>query len=221
MPVELHMLPIKAGDATLLIDRSEGRPYSVLIDAGLAVHEVVAYLQSIGIYHLDLIILSHPDLDHLQGLLSLLENPLISIDQMWCFDLSFLKEFVRTGKMPQPKKGTHEVVYFECLRKTLDGMDKILKTLAGKNVLTLQVSAGHRLNLGSLHIEVLYPWDGFYDTLHSTSMIKKLLSKKRWPEDWMQDVQVVFAGLLKDDKHETGNRWRYGSENSWDAPGTE
>lgn len=183
MTVELHMLPIKAGDATLLIDRSKGRPYSVLIDAGLAQDEVVAYLQKIGLYHLDLIVLSHPDLDHLQGLLSLLDNSLISLDQVWCFDLAFLKEFVLTGKLPQPKEGTHEVVYHWLLR-TLEGMDKVLTTLGSRNVLTLQVSSGHRLNLGRLHIEVLYPWDGFYASLYSPVQLKKLLSKK-WPADWV------------------------------------
>jgi hypothetical protein len=183
MTVELHMLPVQAGDATLIIDRSQGRPYTVLIDAGLAKDEVVSYLQSIGVYHLDLIILSHPDLDHLRGLLAILSNPLISLGQVWCFDLAFLREFVTTGKIPRPKDPTRTIIY-KWLLRTLDGMDKILKTLGEKNVLTLQVSAGHRLTLGSLYIEVLYPWDGFYNALHSPTRIRELLAKK-WPTDWM------------------------------------
>jgi hypothetical protein len=176
------MLPVPAGDATLLIDRSAGRPHTVLIDAGLAQDEVVSYLQSVGVYHLDLVILSHPDLDHLQGLISLLENDLITIGQVWCFDLAFLREFVTTGKIPRPRKPTHEVVYLWLLR-TLDGMDRALKTFGKKNVLTLQVSEGHRLSLGSLYIEVLHPWDGFYNALRSPARIKELLAKK-WPADW-------------------------------------
>jgi hypothetical protein len=184
MAVELHMLPVQAGDATLLIDRSEDRPYTVLIDAGLAKDEVVAYLQSIGIYHLDLIILSHPDLDHLQGLLSLVDNSLISLEQVWCFDLAFLREFIETGKLPRPKAGRHVIVY-EVLLATLVGMDKMLKGLGKREgVVTLQVSSGHKINLGKLHIEVLYPWDGFYASLYSPARIKRLLSKK-WPSDWL------------------------------------
>jgi len=182
MAIELHMIPVPAGDATLIIDRSGERPYSVLIDAGLAQHEIVSYLQNIGLFHLDLIILSHPDLDHLKGLLSLIENPLISIDQMWCFDLTFLREFVKTGTIPRPRDPTHIVLYLELLR-TLDGMDKVLTSLGNRQVLTLQVSSGHKINLGKLHIEVLYPWDGFYNALSSPRRIKQLLSK-RWPHDW-------------------------------------
>jgi len=182
MTVELHMLPVPAGDATLIIDRSQRRPYTVLIDAGLAKDEVVSYLQSIGVYHLDLTIISHPDLDHLKGLLAILSNPLISLGQVWCFDLAFLQEFVTTGKIPHPKDPTREIIYW--LHQTLDSMDKILKTLGKKNVLTLQVSAGHRLTLGSLYIEVPYPWDGFYSALHSPTRIRELLAKK-WPADWM------------------------------------
>ncbi len=183
MTVELHMLPIKAGDATLIIDRSVERPYTVLIDAGLAEDEIVSYVQSVGVYHFDLIILSHPDLDHLQGLLSLLKNPLVSVDQVWCFDLAFLRDFVTTGRIPQPTNPTHGIVYYWLIR-TLDGMDKVLKTLSNRNVLTLQVSAGHRLALGSLYIEVLYPWDGFYRALRSPARIRELLAKK-WPADWL------------------------------------
>ncbi len=184
--VELHMLPIEAGDATLLIDRSHEHSYTVLIDAGLAEEETVSYLQSIGVFHLDLIILSHPDLDHLKGLLAIIDNPLISIDQVWCFDLAFLRDFVTTGKIPRPMKPTHKIIYFYLL-KTLVGMDKVLKTLGKKKVLTLQVSEGHKINVGSFYIEVLYPWDGFYRALHSPAQIKKLLSKK-WPEDWIPPV---------------------------------
>lgn len=183
MTVELHMLPVPAGDATLIIDRSQGRPYTVLIDAGLVKDELVSYIQKIEINRLDLIILSHPDLDHLQGLLSILDNPQISLGQVWCFDLAFLKELVTTRKIPRPQKPTHTIIY-EMLLRTLVGMDKVLKTLGERKVLTLQVSAGHRLTLGSLYIEVLYPWDGFYEALRSPAQIKKLLAKK-WPVDWL------------------------------------
>ncbi len=183
MTVELHMLPVPDGDATLIIDRSKGRSYSLLIDTGLAKEEVVSYLQSVGIYHLDLIILSHPDLDHLQGLLSIIDNPLISVDRIWCFDLSFLKEFVTTGKLPQPKDPTHKIIYFRFV-STLVEMDKVLNIARGKRIPAFQVSEGYRINLGSLHLEVLYPWDGFYNALRSPVKLKALLRKK-WPEDWI------------------------------------
>jgi len=187
MTVELHMLPVKAGDATLIIDRSDGRPHTVLIDAGLAKNEVVSYLSSVGVYHLDLIILTHPDLDHLQGLLALVENPFISLGQVWCFDLAFLRDFVTTRKIPPPKKPTHEIIYY-LLLETLDSMDKVLHRLGEKKVRAFQVSAGHRLSLGSLYIEVLYPWPAFYDALSEPRHIRELLAKK-WPASWMPTQQ--------------------------------
>ena len=182
MTTELHMLPIQAGDATLIVDRSTGRPYTVLIDAGLARDEVVAYLQSAGVYHLDLIILSHPDLDHLKGLLSLVRNQFMSIGELWCFDLSFLRDFIQTGAMPRPQEGTHVVSYDRCCY-SLVSHHNILKSATLRGIRTLQVSEGHRANLGSLHLEVLYPWNGFYRTLRSARNLKRLLNKK-WPEDW-------------------------------------
>ena len=101
MSGELHMLPVKAGDATLIVDRTPERPFTVLIDAGLTDQEIIAYLHSVGVFHLDLVVLSHPDLDPLQGLLAVVDNPLMSIGKIWCFDLGFLREFVTTWKTPQ------------------------------------------------------------------------------------------------------------------------
>jgi beta-lactamase superfamily II metal-dependent hydrolase len=61
---EVTMLPVAAGDATLIMWSDGGSRHTVLIDAGLRENEAASYLQSIGIFHLDLVILSHPDLDH-------------------------------------------------------------------------------------------------------------------------------------------------------------
>ncbi len=197
MSIELHMLPVKAGDATLLIDRGSECPGTLLIDAGLADNEVVEYLRGIGVSHLDLVILSHPDLDRLQGLLALLEDPRMSVSAIWCFDLGFLREFVTTGKLRQPQAGTHRIQY-ERLLRSLVVDDQILKEATRQRIRCLQVSEGYRTNLGSLHLEVLYPWDGFYDGLRSPRALKKLLAKK-WPEDWWPPewVQQVEGELCQ------------------------
>ena len=182
MAVEVHMLPIKAGDSTLIVDRSDSRPFSVLIDAGLAKDEVVAYLQSVGVYHLDLVILSHPDLDHLQGLLALIRHPLMSIGEMWCFDLSFLRHFVETGIMPPPQADTHIIAYHRCCFALVTDHE-ILKAAAIRGIRTLQVCEGYRANFGSRHLEVMYPWNGFHRALRDPTRLKELLAKK-WPAEW-------------------------------------
>src|SRR5271169_6425382 len=108
---EVTMLPVTAGDATLIVWSDGGTTHAVLIDAGLQENDAVSYLQSIGVFHLDLIILSHPDLDHLGGLLAIMKSRAMSVDRIWCFDLAFLREFVQTGKIPGPRHATREVVY--------------------------------------------------------------------------------------------------------------
>ena len=60
MTVELHMLPVQAGDATLLIENTERDSHAILIDGGWADEEIVDYLLRFQVKHLDLVILSHP-----------------------------------------------------------------------------------------------------------------------------------------------------------------
>lgn len=186
MNVEVTMLPVTAGDATLITWSDGGTRHSALIDAGLRENDAVSYLQSIGIFHLDLIILSHPDLDHLGGLLAIMRSHVMSVDRIWCFDLAFLREFIQTGRIPQPKPGTHEVVYAYALRSTLDQFSDILKTANGKGVQVLQVAEGHKLCLGNVLLEVLYPPQSMYHALHDTVAINRMLNRKL-PEDWDRD----------------------------------
>lgn len=188
MNVKVTMLPVSAGDATLITWSGGGTIHSVLIDAGLRENDAVSYLQSIGIFHLDLIILSHPDLDHLGGLLAIVRSQVMSVDRIWCFDLAFLREFVQTGRIPHSKPATREVVYEYALRSTLDQFSDILKTANGKGVQVLQVSEGHKLCLGNVLLEVLYPPQSMYHALHDTVAINRLLNRKL-PEDWDRDQE--------------------------------
>ena len=180
------MLPVSAGDATLIVWSDRGTRHSVLIDAGLREVEAVAYLQSIGVFHLDLIILSHPDLDHLGGLLAIINSSAMSVDRIWCFDLEFLRSFVKTGRIPDPRPATREVVYRYALLSTLDQFSDILRAANGRGVQVLQVSEGYRLSLGGMLFEVLYPPQSFYDALHSPIALKRMLNRK-WPAEWTED----------------------------------
>lgn len=183
MSVEIHMLPVKAGDATLIIDCESQPRFAVLIDTGLADQEVVEYLKRKGVDRLDLVIVSHPDLDHLKGLLEIVKDKQISVGEIWCFDLKFLRDFVTSGRLPKPQPGTHRFVY-DKLIMSLILEDKVLKEANLRGIKCLQVSEGYRMNVGNLHIEVLYPWDKFYKQLCSPKALKELL-KKRLPDDWL------------------------------------
>jgi hypothetical protein len=184
MGVELTMLPVSAGDATLLMASDGSRRYTALIDAGLHDVEAVSYLQSIGVFHLDLVILSHPDMDHLGGLLAIMKSKAMSVGTIWCFDLAFLRDFVRTGTIPKPQPATHEVVYCYKMLSTLDKFSDILKTANGRDVQVLQVSEGYRLSLGPMLFEVLYPPQSFYDALRSPATIRDLIVNRKLPNEW-------------------------------------
>ena len=185
--VEITMLPISAGDATLVTWGDGPSRHTVLIDAGLRETEAIAYLQSIGIFHFDLIILSHPDMDHLGGLLAIMESRTMSVDRIWCFDLNFLRHFITTGRIPAPQPATREVVYAFALRSTLDQFSDILTSASGQDVQVLQVSEGYRLALWGVLLEVLYPPESFYRALSSPAAITELLVARKWPEQWTDE----------------------------------
>jgi beta-lactamase superfamily II metal-dependent hydrolase len=191
MNTEITMLPVSAGDATLIAWRDDGNSHAVLIDAGLGKHEAISYLQSVGIFHLDLIILSHPDMDHLGGLPAIMNSPAMSVDAVWCFDLAFLREFITTGKIPPPKPATREVLYNYLVRSTLDEFSDILRTANGRGVQVLQVAEGYKLALGGLLLEVLYPPQSFYDSLGDPRALKEMLLNRKWPEDWTKEHGVA------------------------------
>ena len=193
MNAEVTMLPVAAGDATLIVWSDGGTTHAVLIDAGLREHEAVSYLQSVGIFHLDLIILSHPDLDHLGGLLAIVKSRAMSVDRIWCFDLAFLRAFIITGKIPVRELATREIVYDYALRSTLDQFADILRTANGKGVQVLQVSEGYKLCLGGVLLEVLYPPQSFYDALHTPGALQCMLNRKH-PKDWDRDQQMNDRG---------------------------
>lgn len=66
--VEIHFIDVGQGDATLIL----GPDASVLIDGGDATSPVVGYLQALGVPHLDVVIATHPNADHIGGLIDVL-----------------------------------------------------------------------------------------------------------------------------------------------------
>jgi hypothetical protein len=107
----------------------------------------------------------------------------MSVDRIWCFDLAFLREFIRTGKIPRPQTATREIIYEYALRSTLDQFSDILRTANGNGVQVLQVSEGYKLCLGGVLLELLYPPQSFYDALHTPIAVQRMLNRKV-PKDW-------------------------------------
>lgn len=75
---EVVFLDVGQGDATLILTRDG---YTALIDGGgshdsgeVGEYTLLPYLKSRGIQHIDLLVSSHPDQDHIDGLLTVLEQ---------------------------------------------------------------------------------------------------------------------------------------------------
>ena len=63
--LELHFIDVGQGDSVLIRSPSG---QNVLYDGGRGDDDALAYLQSVGVESLDLVIASHPDADHIGGL---------------------------------------------------------------------------------------------------------------------------------------------------------
>lgn len=81
--LQVHFIDVGQGDATLLVQGED----AMLIDGGdnLQGWQVVDYLKYLGVEHLDYVIGTHPDADHIGGLDTVLEN--ISCDMVMMPDL--------------------------------------------------------------------------------------------------------------------------------------
>jgi len=76
--LQVHFLDVGQGDATLMFQDE----HAMLIDGGDNLYgwQIVDYLNYLGIEHLDYVIATHPDSDHIGGLDTVLEN--ISCDRV-------------------------------------------------------------------------------------------------------------------------------------------
>lgn len=77
--IQISFIDVGEGDAAL-VQNSDG--YNILLDGGKASAgpTVLAYLRNNGVFSLDAMIVSHPDSDHIGGLITVLEATDITID---------------------------------------------------------------------------------------------------------------------------------------------
>ncbi|OQA46520.1 MAG: ComEC family competence protein [Chloroflexi bacterium ADurb.Bin325] len=181
MSTQLHMIGVKAGDATLIEHTDGNRVYYVLIDGGLDKQTVHDYLRGCNICHLDLVIASHLDYDHLGGLLAVFKDPAIKIDEFWTFDIGILTAFLESGTIPTKSPDNHNRVLY--VMALITGHD-LQETCRKRGILFRQVTAGHVTRLGGLLFEVLYPSEPFLDHLYDPATLKKMLRDSRIPLDW-------------------------------------
>ncbi|WP_419892910.1 MBL fold metallo-hydrolase [Oceanobacillus kimchii] len=126
--LKVHFIDVKQADATLFSFISEDENYAVLFDTGdWQGVEVVPYLQEQNISHLDLVIISHPDADHIGQLTDVIEN--IQVDEVWM----------------SGNESTSQTY--------LDAMEAILD----QDITYQEPRTGEEYTIGPLDIEILYP----------------------------------------------------------------
>ena len=85
MPLSIELLPARYGDAILVRWGDPADPHRMLVDAGpaTAYREIAARLTAEK--HLDLVVLTHVDADHVEGLILLFNDVAagIGIDEVW------------------------------------------------------------------------------------------------------------------------------------------
>ncbi|WP_225340467.1 MBL fold metallo-hydrolase [Lysinibacillus capsici] len=78
--MQVHFIDVGQGDS-ILIESPSGK--TMLIDGGVkgAGQQIVSYLKELGINKLDIVVATHPDADHIGGLISVLDN--MTIEQFY------------------------------------------------------------------------------------------------------------------------------------------
>ena len=120
---------------------------------------VVDYLKNAGVEKLDLVVITHPHRDHIGQITEVLEN-------------------FRVDKLIEPELPDDIV-------PTTVTYEKMLKTIAERNIDAQFVTAGCNLSVGDLNLEVVGPISRDSNNLNNNSIVLRLIYK---------DVKWLFTG---------------------------
>lgn len=140
--IQVHYIDVGQGDCILI--EAEGE--NMLIDCGESSKsdEVLAYLQSQNISHLDYLVGTHPHSDHMGGMSTVVDN--LEID-------NFYMPYLPDDDIPTTK-------YFE----------KLLLSLENKNMEIKNPEAGDKIRLGSAELTVISPNQKEYSNTNNYSI---------------------------------------------------
>ena len=153
------------GDSTLLQYSDHGRQTNVLIDCGIRKKIAAQYLQAIEIKKIDLLVVSHIDLDHIGGLREVLAN--IDVKWLWVMNIDPLKRFVERA-VGYNREKSHFMKCFVAAHESI-------VTAHQRKVRCSSVYEGLREKIGPFLIEVLSPPFAFDDFLRNPSNVENIL----------------------------------------------
>ena len=124
---EIYFIEVGQGDATLVIS-SDGS--SLLIDGGPSKELIGDRLQALGITDLDAIAMTHPDADHIAGLVEVLDRYEV------------------------------EAIYLNGGESDSQTFSDLMAAIAAEDITPITVARGDIILLGGLSLDVLHPGPG-------------------------------------------------------------
>lgn len=159
--LQLHMIPT-SGDATLVRFIEGNTQMNILVDGGNRKNNCVEYLRNLGIEHVDLLVASHLDEDHIRGLRRVADE--VRVEQLWITDVS---PFIRPAA---------ESVYLaKCICETALLVD-------GRGVRDgnkLAVYEGLEQQIGPFYVEVLSPPKSLHNYLRRPETVGRILKSPK------------------------------------------
>jgi competence protein ComEC len=140
--LQVHFIDVGYGDAILVLS-PEGKV--MLIDGGESGAGALDYLLSLGIDHVDLMVATHADKDHIGGLVDILHALRVS-------------QVITNGQPGDSKTYA-----------------KFLEAIAETQAVRTDVKRGDRLQLGSLTFAVLHPGQALSADLDQDSIVLRLV----------------------------------------------
>jgi competence protein ComEC len=121
--LEVHFIDVGQGDS-IFLRAADGS--TALIDGGNPNGLALAYLRSIGVTHLNAVILTHPHADHVGGLVDVLKA--LQVDNVWTSGAS----------------------------NTTSIFERFIDTIAARKIPYHEAATGDKIALGSMVFDVLY-----------------------------------------------------------------
>ncbi len=159
--LQLHMIPT-SGDTTLLRFYEGENEVNILIDGGNRKNNCIDYLKKLRIPHIDLLIVSHLDEDHINGLRRIADE--IAVKELWITDIS-----------PLIQHAVESLYMMKCFLMT----SMIVDGRAVKKGNKLAVYDGYEKQIGPFYLQVLSPPKSLHDYLRNPDVVRDILKSKK------------------------------------------
>lgn len=167
---EITYLDVGQGDSTLVRLRN----FTMLIDGGGSVgsdydvgtRTVVPALRSLGVKKIDVVVATHADTDHIEGLTGVLNN--LKVGELW---------------IGQPKQGDPV-------------LDAVLEAAKDRGVPVRQVSRGDRFSVDGVKFTVLWPQKSIFSTADNDNSVALTLEAGSWRTALLGDLPDPAENLI-------------------------